>query len=109
MKVNELEDGKLFLYLKYYDKTNKENDIQMIDDTVSFDKKTGEISEFLFLNSINDNAFGYIEWKNEAMYITIKDASNSNMICKDIELYEQGEEDFMNSIGSEHDIDLSFQ
>lgn len=115
LKIDEIEEGKLSLRLKYYDKTNKENDVQLIDENVEFDKKTGATEEFIFLNSFNDYARGYIEWKDKSdwrggsMYITIEDATNGNMICEDIKLYEQNEEDFMNSIGNEHDIDLSFK
>lgn len=48
LKIDEIEEGKLSLRLKYYDKTNKENDIQLIDEIVNFDKKQEQYKNFGF-------------------------------------------------------------
>ncbi len=109
LKIGKLEKDKMVLYLKYYDKTNEGNDIQMFDDEVYFDQKTGEIEDIFFLNSLNDYVMGSIEWEDGEMYLTLRNSNNSQLNCKHIKLYENSEDDFMSYIGNEHDINLSFK
>lgn len=109
LKIDQLEEDKMKLYLKYYDKTNEGNDIQMFDDEVYFDQKTGKIEDIFFLNSLNDYAMGSIEWEDGEIYLTLRNSNNSQLNCEHIELYENSEENFMSYIGNKHDIDLSFR